>query len=185
MLGDVALVNVNQSTQQSPRSAAGRQGQNYVCTTSLNFRPLFPCFQLFHTFSGIRVSFFPIAALVAADVNQSVADVGQGSDRKSSSSSISGDDDTLGHKTMRVSRSSDGVSLSSSSVAEDCSVSNRRSESYPSSLLSRGDTGTATVPGESPLEVKPSLAARRVLRTLRMYVTKLRVTKDNEAKAEE
>ncbi|CAB1110918.1 unnamed protein product [Ectocarpus sp. CCAP 1310/34] len=41
------------------------------------------------------------------------------------------------------------------------------------------------VPGSTPLDVKPGLAARKVLRTLRMYVTRLRVTSDNEAKAEE
>ncbi|CBN73907.1 hypothetical protein Esi_0009_0017 [Ectocarpus siliculosus] len=44
---------------------------------------------------------------------------------------------------------------------------------------------SVAVPGSTPLEVKPGLAARKVLRTLRMYVTRLRVTKDNEAKAEE
>lgn len=43
----------------------------------------------------------------------------------------------------------------------------------------------AALPGASPLDVRPGLAARRALRTLRMYVTRLRVTKDNESKAEE
>lgn len=40
------------------------------------------------------------------------------------------------------------------------------------------------VEGSSPLHVKPGLAARKVLRTLRMHVTSLRVKKDNEASAE-
>ncbi|CAM9953248.1 unnamed protein product, partial [Ectocarpus sp. 4 AP-2014] len=54
-----------------------------------------------------------------------------------------------------------------------------------SSWLSRCSGESVAVPGSTPLDVKPGLAARNVLRTLRMYVTRLRVTKDNEAKAEE
>lgn len=48
-----------------------------------------------------------------------------------------------------------------------------------------GDRAGVGLARSTPLEVKPGVAAGNVLGTLRMHVTRLRVTQDNEMKAEE
>lgn len=132
---------------------------------------------------------------------QSVAEFGQESPlrRKSSANvSISSRSSRQGHSETKIAISSsssdgdgDGSLLSpmagGSLARETPSVLLHGGPSCSSSLLSqsRQGAGATAVPGASPLEVRPSLATRRVLRTLRMYVTRLRVTKDNESRAEE
>lgn len=101
-----------------------------------------------------------------------------------SSSSIGSNKYTASLKSSVVSTSSGGVSFSSSWREDSCD-SVGHSGLYSSSFQPRHGAGAALVHGESPLEIIPSLAARKVLRTLRVYVSKLRVTKDNEARAEE
>lgn len=53
------------------------------------------------------------------------------------------------------------------------------------SLVEPPRSSQGEVAGSTPLEVKPGLAAQKFLRALRMHVTRLRITKDNETKAEE
>lgn len=118
---------------------------------------------------------FSVAA-ATADCIQSVIDLGESSSRSVSNHSSS----NINSKT-----SSGDISIHSSS-ARGLSSSELVTSSRPSSSswLSRCGGESVAVPGSTPLDVKPGLAAQKVLRTLRMYVTRLRVNKDNEAKAE-
>eukprot|EP00903_Cladosiphon_okamuranus_P012921 g12064.t1 len=143
-------------------------------------------------------------------LRKSVAELGQGREREkalrrkisSSSGSCSGSSTRRQSEARPATCSSSGDgdnSLRSSSTAQGSLVREASTSSWSSSALPQGMPSCSTsllsqtgegvavtaVPGEAPLAVRPSLAARRALRTLRMYVTRLRITKDKEFKAED
>lgn len=89
----------------------------------------------------------------------------------------------IDHKPGNNNRSAVGFSVRNVRSADSSVQSSVFGESRSSHQGIVQGTVHGTVPGSTPLKVVPGLAARNALCTLRMYVNRLRVTKDHEENA--